>query len=324
MSLSERPLYIVTGGAGFIGSHLATALVERGDRVRVIDNFITGKPANIEHIASRIEFVQADLVDFPAIREAFEGADVVFHQAAIPSVPRSVAEPRLNHEANVNGTFNVLMAAREAKVRRIVYAASSSVYGGTAVLPKTENLAPTPLSPYAVAKLVGEYYCQVFARTYGMEAVVLRYFNVFGPRQDPTSAYSGVISKFITSLLDGERPVIYGDGEQTRDFTFVDHVVDANLRAAQIAEASGEVMNIGTGHKLNLNELLTILQKVMGTNLKPRFEPPRGSEPRDSQADISLARRILGYEPFVSFEEGLARTAAWYRQSQRPASPSIA
>lgn len=323
MSSLERPLYVVTGGAGFIGSHLATALVERGDRVRVIDNFITGNPANLAPIRASIEFIQADIVDFPSVLAAFEGANVVFHQAAIPSVPRSIAEPRLNHDANVNGTFNVLMAAREARVKRVVYAASSSVYGGTTQLPKTEDLCPAPLSPYAVAKLVGEYYCQVFAQSYGMEAVALRYFNVFGPRQDPTSAYSGVISKFITSLLAGERPVIYGDGEQTRDFTYVDHVVDANLRAAQIAEANGEVMNIGTGHKLTLNQLLAMLQRVIGTKIEPRYEPPRSSEPRDSQADISRARHLIGYQPFVPFEEGLKRTVAWYRQCQQPANSSI-
>ena len=316
MSSSDKPLYVVTGGAGFIGSHLASALVARGDRVRVIDNFVTGNKSNLDAIASEIELIDADISDYSAISPAFEGVSVVFHQAAIPSVPRSVAEPRLNHDANVNGTFNVLMAARDAKVRRIVYAASSSVYGGTSVLPKVEELSPAPLSPYAVAKLVGEYYCQVFARTYGMQAVALRYFNVFGPRQDPTSAYSGVISKFITALLDGQRPVIFGDGEQTRDFTYVDHVVDANLRAAQIPEADGETMNIGTGNKFTLNELLAKLQKVIGTDLEPQYEPPRGSEPRDSQADITRARRVLGYQPFVPFEEGLARTVAWYRKSR--------
>ena len=305
----------MTGGAGFIGSHLASALVARGDRVRVIDNFITGNPSNLDEVAAEIELVRADISDYSAIKHALEGVSVVFHQAAIPSVPRSVAEPRLNHDANVNGTFNVLMAARDAKVKRIVYAASSSVYGGTSVLPKTEDIAPAPLSPYAVAKLVGEYYCQVFSRTYGMEAVALRYFNVFGPRQDPTSAYSGVISKFITALLNGDRPVIFGDGEQTRDFTYIDHIVDANLRAAQIPEADGEIMNIGTGQKLTLNELLAKLQKVIGTNLQPQYEPPRGSEPRDSQADITRARRVLGYQPFIPFEEGLARTVAWYRKS---------
>lgn len=316
MSLSGKPLYLVTGGAGFIGSHLTAALVARGDRVRVVDNFITGNAANLEAIKDRIELVKADISDARAIEGAFNGVSVVFHQAAIPSVPRSVNEPRLNHEANINGTFNVLMAARDAGVRRIVYAASSSVYGGTHVLPKTEDLTPAPLSPYAVAKLVGEYYCQIFARTYGMETVSLRYFNVFGPRQDPTSAYSGVISKFITALLAGESPVIYGDGEQTRDFTYVDHVVDANLRAAEMAEANGAIMNIGTGHKTTLNELLAKLQHVIGTTLTPQHEAPRGSEPRDSQADITRARRLLGYEPFIPFEEGLARTVAWYRKSR--------
>lgn len=316
MSSTDQPLYLITGGAGFIGSHLASALVSRGARVRVLDNFITGKRANLASVAAQIELIEADLKDFDAIRPAFEGVSVVFHQAAIPSVPRSVAEPRLNHETNVNGTFNVLMAAREEKVRRVVYAASSSVYGGTQVLPKKEELCPSPLSPYAVAKVVGEYYCQVFSRTYGIETVVLRYFNVFGPRQDPTSAYSGVISKFITSLLSGEAPVIFGDGEQTRDFTYIDHVVDANLRAAAMQEANGEVINIGTGHKMTLNELLARLQEVVGTNLKPRYEAPRSAEPRDSQADISRAKRLLGYEPFIPFEEGLARTVAWYRESR--------
>ncbi len=312
----EKPLYLVTGGAGFIGSHLTAALIARGDRVRVVDNFITGKPVNLESVAGRIELIEADISDANAIQDAFAGVSVVFHQAAIPSVPRSVAEPRLNHEANVNGTFNVLMAARDSGVRRVVYAASSSVYGGTEVLPKTEDLSPSPLSPYAVAKLVGEYYCQVFSRAYNLQTVALRYFNVFGPRQDPTSAYSGVISKFITSLLEGEAPVIFGDGEQTRDFTYVDHIVDANLRAAEMAEADGEVMNIGTGRKMTLNELLEKLQRVIGTSLTPRYEAPRGSEPRDSQADISRARKLLGYEPSVPFDEGLARTVAWYRKSR--------
>jgi nucleoside-diphosphate-sugar epimerase len=306
----------VTGGAGFIGSHLCGALVARGAAVRVIDNLISGKRANLAAIAGKLEFIEADISDFSAIRTAFEGVSVVFHQAAIPSVPRSVAEPRLNHDVNVNGTFNVLMAAREAGARRVVYAASSSVYGGNPVLPKTEDLCPSPMSPYAAAKLVGEYYCQVFTRAYGLETIALRYFNVFGPRQDPTSPYSGVISKFITALLAGERPVIYGDGEQTRDFTYVDHVVDANIRAGDLGEASGDIVNIGTGNKTSLKELLSRLQRVIGTNLTPRFEAPRSAEPRDSQADIGRARRLLGYEPFVPFDEGLARTVAWYREGQ--------
>lgn len=316
LSSPEKPLYLVTGGAGFIGSHLVAALVSQGNRVRVIDNFITGNAANLEPYSSHIELVEADLNNFDAIRSAFNRVSVVFHQAAVPSVPRSVVDPRLNHESNVNGTFNVLLAARDARVRRIVYAASSSVYGGTKELPKTEDLAPAPLSPYAVAKLVGEYYCQVFAMAYGVETVCLRYFNVFGPRQDPSSAYSGVISKFITSLLNAEEPVIYGDGEQTRDFTYIDHVVDANLRAAAIDEAHGQVINIGTGHKMTLNELLSRLQLIAGTTIPPRYEPARAAEPRDSQADISRARSLLGYEPFIPFEEGLARTVAWYRKSR--------
>ena len=312
-STNSKRSCLVTGGAGFIGSHIATALLSRGDRVRVIDNLATGKERNLDGIRDRIEFVEADLSDFEAMRRAFEGITHVFHQAAIPSVPRSVAEPRLNHESNANGTFNVLMAARDAKVKRVVYAASSSVYGGTVELPKREDIVPAPLSPYAAAKLVGEYYGQAFASSYGLETVSLRYFNVFGPRQDPTSAYSGVISKFVTALLAGENPVIFGNGEQTRDFTYVDHVVDANLRAAEMPEARGQVMNIGTGTRTSLNVLLATLQKIIGTNLKPVYQPARGSEPRDSEADISRARVLLGYRPELPLEEGLRRTVDWYR-----------
>lgn len=316
MSPQSQSLYLVTGGAGFIGSHLCAALIARGYRVRIIDNLSTGKRANLAPIADRVEFIEADISDFAAIRPAFDDVSIVFHQAAIPSVPRSVAEPRLNHEANVNGTFNVLMAAREAGVQRVVYAASSSVYGGTETLPKSELLCPAPLSPYAAAKLVGEYYCQAFTRTYGLETIALRYFNVFGPRQDPSSPYSGVISKFITALLTGESPVIFGDGEQTRDFTYVDHVIDANLRAAKVPEASGQVVNIGTGRSTTLNTLLTHLQHIIGTDLIPHYRPPRAAEPRHSQADISRAGKLLGYEPIIPFEEGLRRTVAWYRESQ--------
>lgn len=311
-STKERS-YLVTGGAGFIGSHIAATLVARGDRVRVIDNLATGKERNLDGFRDRIEFVKADLSNFAEMQKAFKGITCVFHEAAIPSVPRSVAEPRLNHEANADGTFNVLLAARDAGVRRVVYAASSSIYGGTTGLPKREDMAPAPLSPYAAAKLVGEYYGQAFAASYGLETVSLRYFNVFGPRQDPTSAYSGVISKFVTALLAGENPVIFGDGEQTRDFTYVDHVVDANLRAAEMPEARGQVMNIGTGMRTSLNVLLDTLQRIIGTNLKPIYQPPRGSEPRDSEADISRARVLLGYRPEISFEEGLRRTVDWYR-----------
>ena len=312
MPTSNRS-YLVTGGAGFIGSHIASALVARGDKVRVIDNLITGKSTNLAGFRDRIEFIEADISKFDAIRDAFNGVSHVFHQAAIPSVPRSIAEPRLNHDANATGTFNVLLAARDAGVARVVYAASSSVYGGTVGLPKHEDMVPAPLSPYAAAKLLGEYYGQVFSEAYGLETVSLRYFNVFGPRQDPSSAYSGVISKFITCLLAGEIPVIYGDGEQTRDFTYIDHVVDANLRAAEMPEAQGEVINIGIGNRLSLNSLLSILQKIIGTKREPRYESPRAAEPRDSEADISRARKLLGYNPAFSLEDGLRRTVEWYR-----------
>lgn len=306
--------HLVTGGAGFIGSHLVSALLARGDRVRVIDNLATGKLSNIAPVLNRVEMIRADISDFDSIREAFEGASVVFHQAAIPSVPRSVADPRLNHEANVNGTFNVLMAAREAGARRVVFASSSSVYGGTRTLPKREDMPPAPLSPYAAAKLAGEYYCRVFSESYGLETIALRYFNVFGPRQDPTSAYSGVISKFITALLRGERPVIFGDGEQTRDFTYIDNVIAANLHAAEVAGARGQVLNIGTGNRTSLEQLLAALQRIIGTSIEPEHKPARQAEPRDSQADISLARQLLGYEPLVSFEDGLKQTVDWYGQ----------
>ncbi|MFN7949651.1 MAG: SDR family oxidoreductase [Blastocatellia bacterium] len=314
--MSNERLYLVTGGAGFIGSHICTALVERGERVRVLDNLITGKRANLAHLADRIEFIEASITDEAATRQAAEGVSVIFHQAAIPSVPRSVKEPRLNHDANVNGTFNVLMAARDAGVKRVVYAASSSAYGETEELPKRETMLPSPLSPYAAAKLVGEYYCQVFTRVYGLETVALRYFNVFGPRQDPTSPYSGVISKFVTSLLSGEAPVIFGDGEQSRDFTYIDNVVDANLRAAEAPAAAGEVMNVAIGERITLNQLLAELQQIIGTNLKASYAETRAGDVRHSLADISKAQRLLGYTPLVGLAEGLQRTVAWYRENQ--------
>lgn len=313
--MSNERLYLVTGGAGFIGSHLCTALVERGARVRVLDNLITGRRANLAHLAGRIEFIEASITDEAATRQAAEGVSVIFHEAAIPSVPRSVKEPQLNHDANVNGTFNVLMAARDAGVKRVVYAASSSAYGETEELPKRETMLPAPLSPYAAAKLVGEYYCQVFTRVYGLETVALRYFNVFGPRQDPTSPYSGVISKFVTSLLSGEAPVIFGDGEQSRDFTYIDNVVDANLRAAEAPAAAGEVMNVAIGERITLNQLLAELQQIIGTNLKANYAETRAGDVRHSLADISKAQRLLGYTPQVGLAEGLQRTVAWYKEN---------
>jgi len=320
--VGDRKLYLVTGGAGFIGSHIAEALVKRGDRVRVLDNLITGHRKNLSLIANKIEFIEGDIRDYATTLRAAEGAHIIFHQAAVPSVPRSVAEPALNHDINANGTFNVLMAARETGARRVVYAASSSAYGETETLPKHEDMLPSPLSPYAAAKLFGEYYCQVFTRAYGLETVSLRYFNVFGPRQDPSSPYSGVISKFITALLKGETPVIYGDGEQSRDFTYIANVVDANLRAAETdetgeaAKAIGQVMNLGIGERVTLNQLLAELQKIIGANLAPQYEEVRAGDVRHSLADISRAKELLGYRPQVGLAEGLEHTVAWYRENQ--------
>lgn len=314
--MGDRKLYLVTGGAGFIGSHIAAALVERGDRVRVLDNLITGRRENLSQIADKIEFIEGDIRDYATTLRAAEGARVIFHQAAVPSVPRSVAEPALNHDINANGTFNVLMAAREAGARRVVYAASSSAYGDTETLPKHEEMPPNPLSPYAAAKLFGEYYCQVFTQVYNLETVSLRYFNVFGPRQDPSSPYSGVISKFITTLLEGEAPVIYGDGEQSRDFTYIDNVVDANLRAAESGEAIGQVINLGVGESVTINQLLAELQKIIGSNLSARYEETRAGDIRHSLAAISRAKDLIGYHPLIGLAEGLKRTVTWYQENQ--------
>lgn len=314
--MGTQTLYLVTGGAGFIGSHIAEALVKRGDRVRVLDNLMTGKRENLAHLTGKLEFIEADIRDAAATRQAMEGVNIVFHEAAIPSVPRSVAEPQLNHDANVNGTFNVLMAARDAGVKRVVFAASSSAYGDTEVLPKVETMMPNPLSPYAAAKLVGELYCQTFTRVYGLETVALRYFNVFGPRQDPTSPYSGVISKFVTALLNNEAPTIFGDGEQSRDFTYIANVVDANLRAAEAPDAIGQVMNLGIGQRITLNQLFDELQKIIGTNLKPNYAETRAGDVRHSLADITRAEQLLGYRPLVGLAEGLKYTVDWYRENQ--------
>lgn len=313
--MGTQTLYLVTGGAGFIGSHIAEALVKRGDRVRVLDNLMTGKRENLAHLTGKLEFIEADIRDAAATRQAMEGVNIVFHEAAIPSVPRSVAEPQLNHDANVNGTFNVLMAARDAGVKRVVFAASSSAYGDTEVLPKVETMMPNPLSPYAAAKLVGELYCQTFTRVYGLETVALRYFNVFGPRQDPTSPYSGVISKFVTALLNNQAPTIFGDGEQSRDFTYIANVVDANLRAAEAPNAVGQVMNLGIGQRITLNQLFEELQKIIGTNLKPNYAETRAGDVRHSLADIARAESLLGYRPLVGLAEGLKYTVDWYKEN---------
>ena len=304
--------YLVTGGAGFIGSHLAEELVRRGHRVRVVDSLITGKRRNLDHIKD-IEFLEGDLADSRVARRAVDGMEYVLHQAAIPSVPRSVNDPLTSNQANVTAALNVLVAARDAGVKRLVYAGSSSVYGDTPTLPKREDMPTKPLSPYALQKLVAEQYGQMFTSLYGFETVTTRYFNVFGPRQDPGSPYSGVISLFSTALLDGRQPVIFGDGEQTRDFTFVANVVDGVLRACEAPKAAGEVMNVATGGRISLNELLRVMNKICGTNAEPIYKEPRAGDVRDSQADISKARALLGYEPIVSFEEGLRRTLEWCR-----------
>jgi UDP-glucose 4-epimerase len=304
--------YLVTGGAGFIGSHLAEELTRRGERVRVADSLITGKRRNLDHLPG-VEFLEGDLADPEVAARAVDGMDYVLHQAAIPSVPRSVKDPVTSNRANVDASLNVLVAARDAGVKRLVYAGSSSAYGNTPTLPKHEEMPANPLSPYALQKLVAEQYCQLFTRLYGLETVTIRYFNVFGPRQDPGSPYSGVISLFSTALLERRQPVIYGDGEQTRDFTYVANVVDGVLRACTAAEASGEVINVATGGRISLNELLKTMNRIVGTNIEAIYKAPRDGDVRDSQADIAKAKRLLGYAPSVGFEEGLRRTLEWCR-----------
>jgi nucleoside-diphosphate-sugar epimerase len=305
-------IYLVTGGAGFIGSHLTEELERRGERVRVADSLITGHRRNLAHLRT-IEFVEGDLADLDAARTAVDGVDYVLHQAAIPSVPRSVTDPITSNRANIDATLNVLVAARDAGVRRVVYAGSSSAYGDMPTLPKREDMPTDPLSPYALQKLVGEQYLRLFTRLYGLETVTIRYFNVFGPRQDPSSAYSGVISLFATRMLEGRAPTIQGDGGQTRDFTYVANVVDGVLRACTAPRASGEVINVAVGGRISINELCARMASVLGSTVQPEYTPPRAGDVRDSQADITRAREILGYEPIVSFEEGLRRTLEWYK-----------
>jgi nucleoside-diphosphate-sugar epimerase len=308
--------YLVTGGAGFIGSHLAEELVRRGERVRVVDNLVTGRRANLAHLP-QVEFLEGDLAEPGVADTAVRDVDYVLHQAAIPSVPRSVEDPVSSNRANIDASLNLLVAARDAGVKRVVYAGSSSAYGNTPTLPKVETMATGPLSPYALQKLVAEQYCRLFTDLYGLETVTIRYFNVFGPRQDPSSPYSGVISLFIKALYEGTRPTIYGDGEQTRDFTYVANVVDGVLRACHAPSASGEVLNVATSGTISLNRLFTTLRTLMNAPaVEPTYGPPRTGDVRESQADISKARRLLGYEPTVSFEQGLERTVAWYRESR--------
>jgi nucleoside-diphosphate-sugar epimerase len=308
---------LVTGGAGFIGSHIASALAAAGARVRIIDDLSTGYLENVQEVAGDVDFVHASVADERSLRAALEDVELVFHEAAIPSVPRSVENPRQTHIASVESTFSLLLAAREKNVRRIVYAASSSAYGDQPTLPKVESMLPEPLSPYAVAKLVGEHYCQVFTRVYGLETVSLRYFNVFGPRQDPSSQYSGVISRFISALLGGEKPVIYGDGEQSRDFTYIDDVVDANLKAAESALGVGQVINIANGERITLNELLAELKSLTGkSDVVADYREPRAGDVKHSLADISRARKLLGFEPRGDLRTGLKLTIDWWKNSR--------
>ena len=310
-------LYLITGVAGFIGSSLARALLSRGEQVRGIDNFSTGNRENLSEILGRIDFRQADINDLDAMHKACAGVDFVLHQAAIPSVPKSVLDPLGSNRANIDGTVNVLVAARDAKVKRVVYAASSSAYGDTPTLPKHEAMKPDPISPYAVAKLASEHYMTSFYRCYGLETVSLRYFNIFGPRQDPTSQYSGVLAKFITQMLRGEQPTINGDGEQSRDFTYIDNAVEANLFACRApeAKAAGQVFNVATGRRVTLNETFKLLKDLTGYDGQPKYGPERGGDIKHSLADISKAESGLSYKPLVDFEEGLKRTVDWYRKS---------
>ncbi|HEX6823375.1 MAG TPA: SDR family oxidoreductase [Candidatus Sulfotelmatobacter sp.] len=309
-------LYLITGIGGFIGSSIARALLARGEAVRGMDNFSTGKKENLAEIAGRIELHEADITDFDAMHRACKGVDFVLHQAAIPSVPKSVLDPLGSNRANVDGTVNVLVAARDAKVKRVVYAASSSAYGDTPTLPKHEGMKPDPISPYAVAKLASEHYMVSFFRCYGLETVCLRYFNIFGPRQDPSSPYSGVLAKFITQMLKCEQPTIFGDGEQSRDFTYIDNAVDANLLAckADASKAAGEVFNVATGRRVTLNETFKALQPLTSYSGQMKYGPARGGDVKHSLADVSKAEAGLGYRASVDFEEGLRRTVEWYRK----------
>jgi UDP-glucose 4-epimerase len=308
-------LYLVTGGAGFIGSSIARALLARGDRVRIIDNFSSGRRENIADLAANIDLIEGDILDDAALRRALEGVEVVFHEAAIPSVPKSMEEPVQNHEANATGTLKVLQAASRAKVRRLVYAASSAAYGDAPELPKIETMPPAPISPYGASKLAGEYYLQVYASAFGLETVSLRYFNVFGARQDPKSEYAAVIPKFITTMLAGQQPRIFGDGTQSRDFCYIDNIIEANFRAASApgAQVSGRVFNIACGSAVDLNQVVALIGDIVGRKVEPRHEAERPGDIKHSWADIGEARRRLGYTAAVSFTDGLRKTIDWYR-----------
>jgi UDP-N-acetylglucosamine/UDP-N-acetyl-alpha-D-glucosaminouronate 4-epimerase len=309
--------YLVTGGSGFIGSNTVEELLRRNEEVVVLDNLLTGREENLAAVRNRIAFHRVDIRDLEKIGPIFQNVDYVIHLAALPSVPRSVADPVTSNAVNIDGTLNVLVAARDAKVKRLVFAASSAAYGDNPVLPRVETHIPRPLSPYALTKLAGEYYCQLFTGLYGLETIALRYFNIFGPRQNPDSPYTGVLSLFIAAYLRNQTPTVFGDGEQSRDFTFVENAVEATLRACTSEGAVGKVINVGTGERHTLNQILAMLNKIFSRNVTPKYAPVRQGDVRDSHADITLARQFLGYEPRVRFEEGLRRTVEWYRADLR-------
>lgn len=307
--------FLVTGGAGFIGSNICRKLVEQGQWVRVVDNLITGRKSNLDGVFDKIEFIQADMGDLDVANSVMKNIDVVLHQGAVPSVPRSVADPAMTHKHCVDATFTLLLAAKDAGVKRFVYAASSSAYGDTPTLPKVETMPTRPLSPYAAAKLFGEYYCSVFSKVYGLETISLRYFNVFGPYQDPTSQYAAAIPAFVSKILKEQSPTVYGDGEQSRDFTYIDNVIHANLLAANAPKVGGEVINIACGQRVTINEIIGLINRILGKNVKPSYQPSRAGDVKHSLASIDLAQKIIGYEPVVSFQDGLRNAIAWYKDN---------
>ena len=307
--------YLITGGAGFIGSSICRKLVSEGCFVRIVDNLLTGKRENLASVIDRIEFIEADMGDVEVARTAMKDIDVVLHQGALPSVPRSVDDPAATHQHCVDATFTLLLAARDAGVRRFVYAASSSAYGDTPTLPKVETMRPMPLSPYAVGKLAGEYYCSVFSSVFDLETISLRYFNVFGPYQDPTSQYAAAIPAFVTAILKSQPPTVYGDGEQSRDFTYIDNVVEANLLAARAKQTGGQVVNIACGQAVTVNAIIAMINEILGTSVAPNHVDPRPGDVKHSLADITQAREVIGYEPVMTFQDGLKKAIDWYREN---------